>query len=208
MAYRPVSRTHASFTQNIADERRRRGTKSEIELERILNELSDGKLRDKFQREWAFGGRWIVDFYFHELRLGIEVDGGYHAPIVQQLRDIERELAIEEMGITLVRVTNEEVFGDRDLLLEKLRDGWRRALAAIRKGPMQKRQRSIPPAPTRRRIAKPPSYSGGWTSIEQGATKLGDSYDKAFVSEGISGTRDEHRAMGKQQLSEIRKRSR
>ena len=41
---------------------------------------------------------------------------------------IGRELDLERFELTVVRVTNEDVFGDRERLLEKLRDGWQRAL--------------------------------------------------------------------------------
>jgi very-short-patch-repair endonuclease len=182
-------------------------------LERILNEVSGGVLRGRFQREWAYGGRWIVDFYFREVRLGIEVEGGYHRSLKQQLRDIERELAIEQAGIVIVRVANEEVFGDREALLNKLRDGWRQAQTSIRKSvartkPVQRRRLSTRPASPRRLLGKLTPYAGGWTSVKQGITRVGDAFEKSFVSEGIAGSRDDHRANAKQQFSEMRKRSR
>ena len=127
---RPTSRTRG--LQRRADDRRVHGTRAEQELERVLNEVGGGVLRDQFQREWVYGGRWIIDFYFREIRLGVEVDGGYHSKLKQQIADIDRELALEKAGITLVRISNEEVFGDRDALLQKLREAWRNAQAAAR----------------------------------------------------------------------------
>jgi len=108
----------------------------------VLNEVGGGVLRSQFQREWAYGGRWIVDFYFHEIRLGIEVDGGYHRSLKQQLSDINRELALEAADITLVRVSNEEVFGDRGALLQKLRNAWRTAEAKARSSRRRKKVRA------------------------------------------------------------------
>ena len=133
MTYRPRSTEYAKGIQRLAAMRRRHGTAAEKELERILNEVNGGALRGRFQREWGYGGHWIIDFYFSEIRLGIEVEGGYHRSLNQQLKDIQRELALEKVGITIIRIANEEIFGDRQSLLNKLRDGWRDAHTAIRK---------------------------------------------------------------------------
>jgi very-short-patch-repair endonuclease len=173
MTYRLRPTKHASPTQRIADNRRRGGTNAERELERILNEVNGGALRGRFQREWAYGGRWIVDFFFRELRLGIEVEGGYHRSLKQQLRDIDRELTLEQLGVTLVRIANEDVFGDRNALLNKLRDSWRRAQIAHREfsersKSVQRRRLAAPPAKIRRKQSPSVAYSGGWTSIKQG----------------------------------------
>jgi very-short-patch-repair endonuclease len=117
----------------IADERRERPTRAERALAAILNGLNEGALEGRFRREWVCGGRWIVDFYFPEVRLAIEVDGGYHRPTAQRGWDLFKESALESAGVTVLRVTNEEVFGDRDRLLEKLRHAWRAALRNARR---------------------------------------------------------------------------
>jgi len=213
MTYRPRRSNHGSGIQRLADALRRHGTPAEKQLERILNEVNGGALRGRFQREWAYGGRWIVDFYFREIRLGIEVEGGYHRSLKQQLKDIKRELAIEQAGITIVRVANEEVFGDRDALLSKLREGRRQAQTSNRKPvglrkPDQRRRVSARPASPRRVLGKSKPYAGGWTSVKQGVTRVGDAFEKSFVSEGIAGSRDDHRANAKQQFLDMRKRSR
>ena len=70
-------------------------------------------------------GRYVLDFYCHEFRLGVEVDGSIHdLPEVQE-RDINREMALlEDGGITLVRFTNEEI------QTSKVDDWYQRILAA------------------------------------------------------------------------------
>jgi very-short-patch-repair endonuclease len=113
--------------QRVADERREHPTRAERALAVILSELSAGALDGRFRREWVCGGRWIADFYFPEVRLAIEVDGGYHRSPLQRSRDLFKENGLESEGITLLRVTNEEVFGDRARLLGKLRQAWRAA---------------------------------------------------------------------------------
>ena len=66
-----------------------------------------------------------MDFYVPEVRLAIEVDGGYHRSPLQRSWDLFKESGLDSEGITLLRVTNEEVLGDRERLLGKLRQAWR-----------------------------------------------------------------------------------
>ena len=120
-------RKHRNKSPENARKRKARPTPAEKELEKILNSLNGGILRDRFFREWAFADRWILDFFFHEIRLGIEVDGSIHALPNQQKKDREKEQTCEEWSITLLRITNREVFGNREHLLTKLREGWRTA---------------------------------------------------------------------------------
>jgi len=117
----------------IANERREHPTRAERALAAILNGLNEGALDGRFRREWVCGGRWIVDFYFPEVRLGIEVDGGYHRSTTQKGWDLFKEGGLESAGVTLLRLTNEEVFGDRERLLRKLRQAWRTALRNARR---------------------------------------------------------------------------
>ena len=124
---RPSRRIH-----KYAKKRKRHSTTAEKELVGILNSLGNGVLRGKFHREWVFG-RWILDFLFWENRLGIEVDGGYHLSTKQKKRDVEKDRDCENAGITILRLTNEEVFGDRDLLVNKLRESYRKANSRCRK---------------------------------------------------------------------------
>ena len=122
----------AAALQSAAAARREAPTRAERALEAILNGLGGGALEGRFRREWVCGGRWIVDFYFPEVRLGIEVDGGYHRSRPRRSRDLLKESDLAAAGVTLLRVTNEEVFGDRGRLLAKLREAWRNAARSMR----------------------------------------------------------------------------
>jgi very-short-patch-repair endonuclease len=115
----------ADALQLVAAERREQPARAERARSAILSGLNEGALDGRFRREWACGGRWIVDFYFPEVRLAIEVDGGYHRSPLQRSWDLFKESELEAAGVTLLRVTNEEVFGDRERLLGKLRQAWR-----------------------------------------------------------------------------------
>lgn len=118
--------------QRLAKKRAKKPTRTEKELEKILNGLNNGVLKGKFQREWAFAGKWILDFFFYENRLGIEVDGGYHHSEKQKQKDLEKDNACDKFDITLLRLTNKEIFGDRETLICRLRESYRKANERMR----------------------------------------------------------------------------
>jgi very-short-patch-repair endonuclease len=55
----------------------------------------------KFRRQHAVG-RFILDFYCHEERLAVEVDGSVHE--MQRGADRERQAILEDMGIRFLRL--------------------------------------------------------------------------------------------------------
>jgi len=71
----------------------------------------------KFRRQHAVD-RYIVDFYCHEMRLVIEVDGPTHDATVEE--DAIRRQVIENQGITFLRFKNDEVFDDLPSVLERI----------------------------------------------------------------------------------------
>ncbi|MDD5057177.1 MAG: endonuclease domain-containing protein [Sideroxydans sp.] len=76
----------------------------------------------KFLRQKPIAG-YIVDFYCAELCLAIEIDGDSHAESVEY--DAARTAALDALGITVVRYTNDDVMrnleGVYDDLLDKLK---------------------------------------------------------------------------------------
>jgi len=52
---------------------------------------------------------FIADFYCHQLKLVIEIDGGIHKSKEQKEYDIGRTAELEHWGIKVIRFTNEEV---------------------------------------------------------------------------------------------------
>ena len=113
-----------SRTQRFAERNRRAPTPAEKELAQILRENFRGV---EWIPQWAFDGKWILDFYFRTASVGIEVDGRYHEAPNQMKRDDAKARACAARGIVLIRVTNAEVFGDRVLLLKKIREAFVRA---------------------------------------------------------------------------------
>jgi very-short-patch-repair endonuclease len=124
--------------QKFAERLKRNPTPAEREFTRILNTVDGGKLRDTFTCQRRVGGKWILDVFFFEHLLGIEIEGGYHNDDKQRYVDALKARACEEAGVTLIRITNDEVFGDREILLRKLREGLLRALLRGRVNPRNK----------------------------------------------------------------------
>jgi very-short-patch-repair endonuclease len=111
-------------TQKYAQDRKKIYTSAEKKFERLLCLWG---LEGTFEREWVFKN-WILDFYFRENRLGIEIDGSYHESPKQSARDASKTGDCERAGITILRLTNEEVLGRGNRrLIRKLRVAWRKA---------------------------------------------------------------------------------
>jgi cyclase len=62
----------------------------------------------KFRRQHPIA-QFIADFYCHELKLIIEVDGSIHDEEKIILNDIERQNYLEEKGMNFLRFTNFQV---------------------------------------------------------------------------------------------------
>lgn len=66
-------------------------------------------------------GPFIADFYCHELKLAIEIDGGIHLlPHIKQ-RDALRENYLRILGLSVLRFTNENVLFNPDVIEKRLR---------------------------------------------------------------------------------------
>ncbi|HEY4147450.1 MAG TPA: endonuclease domain-containing protein [Chitinophagaceae bacterium] len=70
--------------------------------------LHGKQLGYKFRRQHPIGN-YIVDFYCHQLKLVIEADGLVHNKEEVKNNDKERQMALEGMGLRVVRFTNDEI---------------------------------------------------------------------------------------------------
>ena len=95
---RPERRTLSPPTSTAA---RGSGRISERALEEILETMAGGQLRGLFCHEFPIK-RWILDFYLFEVRVGIEVDGGYHTVELQRDKDEQKTADCEGVGITIL----------------------------------------------------------------------------------------------------------
>ena len=63
---------------------------------------------------------FIADFYCHKIALVIEVDGGVHLNQDQKERDEGRDYFMKELGLKVLRFTNDEIFNDLDEVVNKI----------------------------------------------------------------------------------------
>lgn len=98
-----------------ARELRKNQTKAEAFLWQLLRNRQLNHL--KFRRQHPLKAGCILDFYCAELKLGIEIDGGYHNENEQQEYDAERTKIINDYGIRIIRFTNEEVLQNIEKVL-------------------------------------------------------------------------------------------
>ena len=62
----------------------------------------------RFSRQKVLG-KYIADFYSAEAKLVIELDGSQHYEDVNTEKDAERTEFLEEYGLTVIRIPNNEV---------------------------------------------------------------------------------------------------
>src|SRR5512134_2954988 len=98
-----------------AKELRREMTPAE---KRLWQEVRAKKLGVRFRRQQIIAG-FIVDFYCHRAALVVEVDGDIHD--LQQDEDARREKVLREMGLTIIRLRNEDVIKDLPSVLGRIK---------------------------------------------------------------------------------------
>ncbi|UCH09967.1 MAG: DUF559 domain-containing protein [Fidelibacterota bacterium] len=75
----------------------------------------------KFLRQHPIGVS-VVDFYCHEKRLAVEIDGGIHLRGDVKERDQYRQELIESYGIRFFRCTSDEIETDLEGVLGRLKE--------------------------------------------------------------------------------------
>lgn len=76
----------------------------------------------KFRRQHPVAQKYILDFFCDELRLGLELDGDYHSSQDQKEYDEGRTYELTELGIKIIRFSNQEVLWETEKVLETIRD--------------------------------------------------------------------------------------
>jgi len=95
-----------NITKERARELRKRLTHEELLLwEHLRNKKMSGW---KFRRQHPIN-IYIADFYCHELKLVIEIDGELHNNEDQKLWDLNRKAEFDRFGIRELRFTNEQI---------------------------------------------------------------------------------------------------
>ncbi|MEX1002380.1 MAG: endonuclease domain-containing protein [Crocinitomicaceae bacterium] len=89
--------------------------------EKILwEELRHSRIGVKFGRQHPIS-RFIVDFYCHKHKLVIEVDGKIHLKSEIKTNDLQRENELKELGLTVIRFSNEQVQQQLDWVLKEIK---------------------------------------------------------------------------------------
>ena len=101
---------------NTARERLLEGRASEmrwaptLEEAKLFEAIRGKRLGVAFRRQVTLLGRYIADFLAPEVRLIVEVDGGYHSQ--RQRADKRRDKALAKAGYRTLRLPNELVMSD------------------------------------------------------------------------------------------------
>ena len=95
--------------------------KSMTEAERLLwNKLRNSRLNGyKFRRQHPIY-RFIADFYCHEARLIVEIDGEIHNEARNKEHDDGRTFELQELDTRVIRFTNQEIFNSIDMVLNTI----------------------------------------------------------------------------------------
>lgn len=75
----------------------------------------------KFRRQHPIH-HFIVDFYCHELKLIIEIDGKYHDSEEQKNKDLDRTELLKFQRLREIRFTNEEIINAIGSVIKKLEE--------------------------------------------------------------------------------------
>lgn len=105
--------------KNLARQLRNDSTKAEIMLwQQLRNKQMKGY---DFHRQKPIDN-YIIDFFCHELMLGIELDGYSHTFEETFEKDKAKENRMKEIGITVLRFGDNEVFSEIDNVLNEIVD--------------------------------------------------------------------------------------
>jgi very-short-patch-repair endonuclease len=98
----------------LALKMRKNPTEAERVMWRILRKFCQSGIPFRRQHPIEF---YIADFYCHNLRLVIEVDGEIHTEKENQSHDDGRT---GEIGIKVIRFTNSQVLHESEMVIEKI----------------------------------------------------------------------------------------
>src|SRR5260221_11521056 len=100
----------------------RRFRKNQTDAEHIMwKALRNRKLNNwKFRRQHPISEGFILDFYCAEIKVAVELDGAHHLLKDQMEYDKNRTKFLEELGIRIIRILNEEVLSSKENVLRKI----------------------------------------------------------------------------------------
>lgn len=75
----------------------------------------------KFRRQHPIAG-YIADFYCHEHKLAVELDGGQHFTEVGIERDAQRTERLNKSGVQVLRFANSQVLTEIEAVLQMIHE--------------------------------------------------------------------------------------
>ena len=113
-----------AIAKELCRELRKQATPAERKLWQHLrkHKLSGKKFYRQYPLFYDIEGResfFIADFYCHEARLVVEVDGKIHE--FNKEYDKHREEILSYLGVKVIRIKNEEIEKDVNYVLEKIK---------------------------------------------------------------------------------------
>jgi cyclase len=88
--------------------------------ELLWNYIGQGQLGVKFRRQHP-ALLYVLDFYAHQIKLAIEIDGGIHGNEDVKRNDEKRQTHLESLGIFFLRFSNDQVLTNLDFVLENIK---------------------------------------------------------------------------------------
>ncbi|MCA0333242.1 MAG: HsdR family type I site-specific deoxyribonuclease [Bacteroidetes bacterium] len=112
-------RGNLQFTGLLKEARELR--KNQTSAEEVLWQLLRNRKLDnlKFRRQHQIG-HYIVDFYCHERKLIVELDGAVHFTTERQKHDSTRDKYLTSSGFNIIRFRNDEVLNNIEDVLSKI----------------------------------------------------------------------------------------
>lgn len=108
-----ASPIHFELAKKLRDNQ----TEAEMFLWDHLKKIQISRIHFKRQHPILY---FIADFYCHRAKLVIEIDGGYHNIPEQYCYDKDREHELNELGLKVIRFTNEQVMCDIENTLKAI----------------------------------------------------------------------------------------
>jgi len=104
------------YLKHFARELRKNSTLGEVLL---WQQIRRRRLGVQFHRQVPIH-EYIVDFYCHELKLAIEVDGSSHDDPDQIANDSIRDYQLKQLGVAVIRIDDKDVKKNMDSVIRFL----------------------------------------------------------------------------------------
>ena len=103
--------------ENARSLRKRTTDAEDLLWQKLRNKKLNGC---KFRRQHAIL-KFVADFYCHEYKLVVEIDGEIHNTEEIKVRDENRTAELERYGLKVIRFTNSEILNETLDVLKKIK---------------------------------------------------------------------------------------